>query len=1769
MRTKLTLLWLLVLLCTMPLHAGIDPLDARGFALDKIYDFNGLDAINTFNGNLTLRVPIGGEYTVGDGLKYRVQLTYNSTVWDQEDITPIGMSAPNYVDPLQNLGPDTSRTEVVPSRWFNAGLGWHLTLGELRRGELHSDKFRFSYVSPDGASHFFYEGLHGYESSVPDPAVTYTRDGTYMRMRRVDASNDRIVEAPDGVRHYFRCISGCSTDTPEYRLESMIDARANGVYVCTAQTATALTWTVREAVGANGAVRVDPCSTAIVPVREHVITFEPSVLKILSTARWNRWRVKTVDLAAAHGARAVYTFQYQAGARVLREQEQNIDWQVYSSAKSLIQWNSDYTIDVDLLTGVDFPPGIGQAWQFGYYGNSDSKKDSNGVRYQCSKDASGNCSTAFIADPPDHPWNEITGHLKVVTLPTKGTIEYSYEYWGYPRRTCEPAEAGGLGPHVKARGPTARHIGVTSRKANGGTTYYVGYARDPFGGTTPDPCDGAKDFVGTVIDPLGNATLAYYSIAMQDYAGGWLNEEYGLPFTRNVPADAVPPGTTSNFLLSQQTYQCAAGYVPADPQYNVLKQKAKDILTATSCGAVERSSWVRYEYSQVLCSGDYSGPDCLQSNRRVTAERVVYHDDLKNTVPVYGETLYTDYDGHGNFRTTTLDGSFDDANFPNDGSDATVTFRNYNPGRGVNSVIPDDLWLLSRFYEERITNAAGVLKAQTLFEYAADGFLTGKRTLLVGNIPELPETSRLNAGDLLLKQSRTLNADGSILITERYYGGDKGGVSTTAAFTGSSEQYRIDRLYRYGAEEKASYIDGVGNELLDLGTYTLDRNTGLAVKTLEYSDTNASAPYQAMVTDYTYDVLGRVKAIQPQAPQSQSSIGYDYVPVTDGLRVDIKRPIGSGSLYSAQVEVDPYGRRRAELRLMPDGTWSQQTTSYLANGWKYQESTAKAKGTTQFFTTYSLYDAFGRPGRITLPDGRQTELEYSGNRITQRKEKVNTDTGMADVTSWEHFDRRGNLVKAIQSTKGVQGDLVTRYTYDESNRLTIVTQGSQNRKFFYDKRGFLFSETHPELIADLKYEAFDARGHYGTRKYSGSAENELRYTYDRAERPLTIRHALPNSTRVRPIKTFEYHTNNVDDCGLSGFMKGKLERSTRHNWVPEPSRTGDTMNVNVSDYFSYDGDANVRAKTTGVDKSSGPDPMALRFETLFTYDGLGNLRSTQYPGCVGCTGLSGTPARTVSYTFSQGRVVSVPGFASSISWFPNGLTNRVVHQTSGGVAVADVTSIAAHAMARPESIATDGAHNDLNLDADWTSGTFDYDGPGNIRTTGTDSFTYDGARRLTSACIGGRKQAFLYDEWGNLKKATTYASCSGGSLLGEQVNDVVGTTNRLTASTYDDFGNVIRQGRDAYSWDALNAMTWARTYVFVAGQQPLGKVFLYDAADERVAVADYRVPPADPSTDTSLWRTRWTWTLRGLDNRVLREFERIQDGDAAPLPYQWTNDYVYANGRLLASVNTAGVRHQHPDHLGTPRLLTDANGLAVAAHKYYPFGEEMTVPDGDPSRMRFTGHERDNNNVSPNVQAGDLDYMHARYYSPTIGRFLTVDPAKGTQKEPQSWNRYAYVGSNPLAFVDPNGEEKVLGIHSSGEPGGDYDSGHTWISVYDLDGNGHFTTYGLYAIENWTHDWELGDTSLADRWYGLTPKQEALLNEQLSQSESSLWTPWYTCTSLAVDVVEAVTGEKIDADDNLGFETPREATRSIRELEQREPTTPQQPKRTDPPKEQQ
>jgi RHS repeat-associated protein len=296
-------------------------------------------------------------------------------------------------------------------------------------------------------------------------------------------------------------------------------------------------------------------------------------------------------------------------------------------------------------------------------------------------------------------------------------------------------------------------------------------------------------------------------------------------------------------------------------------------------------------------------------------------------------------------------------------------------------------------------------------------------------------------------------------------------------------------------------------------------------------------------------------------------------------------------------------------------------------------------------------------------------------------------------------------------------------------------------------------------------------------------------------------------------------------------------------------------------------------------------------------------------------------------------------------------------------------------------------------------GLYQYDGSGNIKKIGAHVFVYDEKSRLRSGGAPGQSQSYTYDGFGNIKTITTDGDPQVASVgVNSQTNraDVSGSPYNVYGG-YDVYGNMLwNQALDEFQYDALSMVTKAK----VGG---VWRSYVYTASDERIGTIQLSASQTEVRSD---------WTIRDGGGQVLRRLSRANG------VWSWTEDYVYRNGVMLAAEVSGPekVRHFHVDHLGTPRLVTGNGGVELSRHTYYSFGSEIGAQTS--GEKQFTGHERD----SPS-----LDYMHARYYGPKWGRFLSVDPVwvSADLRQPQSWNRYSYVRNNPINRIDPDGRADV------------------------------------------------------------------------------------------------------------------------------------------------
>lgn len=1171
----------------------------------------------------------------------------------------------------------------------------------------------------------------------------------------------------------------------------------------------------------------------------------------------------------------------------------------------------------------------------------------------------------------------LSGGMASLRLPTGGEIRYTYRRDFYLNEEPFPDQS----PIRAADGVGTRSLfeDPISATATGTWTYDLVTGDNPDSPFFTGPGQAPPCFHTRVVtDPEGNAVEHFFSTVRLEK--GWA---YGLPLSICDPDNATGVEVPSPWV-SQRLYE-------------------GDVATGTLMREI-----------QVDYTADGNAPNSIDVqgwNTRMTKRIEIYKDDDDNT----RETTYSGFDGIGHWRTTTASGSF--------GPTKTAT-TDWNDGLGTLTTNPDATtasgftmpsaatgWIWGFYTEQSVTQDSGTTKTEAAFD-SSTGALLRQRTLA--------GTTRANH-DVVTVVER--NASGFV-TTEKKWGGDDNSVTFDNVYdaladmdlpAADTEEYRVVHTYSAGVAETSKYVNPCDEAEVYLTVFDqdVDAKSGLPTAVRDAS---------GFVTSLVYDE--NLRLLREEA-QEGAWMTYSYqLPTTSNTSLTPTYQIkacksgftddpclSANTLASEFNEYDGLGRRVRYATSVPkqgNPTASEDRAfTYNALGWLLEETTWGQ----QKSTTYSGHDRFGRPGLIIPPGQPAIALAYTGERITGRRSQVLTLSGSQQACHQERFDHFGrltvvreNFTESLDDCLRVSGDL-TSYIYDEMDRLTAVCQNKvgtvcgQDRTFQYDGRGVLTSEVQPEIgpsgNGTVSY-SYDSMGSVLSRDIAGSDNHSLRYQYDGAGRLTHVRQVVDGGN-TRLLKEFRYARDNS-----LGWSLGKLVESVRWNWLTlsvPPLETFDEPGnspVQVTTRYEYGGTAGRISKKITSQRAGGA---STAFRSSFSYDQLGNLVTLTYPQCLTGECDDSAPARTVSFGYSRGHLTSVTGYAPNI-WYQEGGMLDTIEYTNG---VSWSQSVSATSdLARPHEIMITGTSDGT----DSNSGQFSYDGSGNITAVGALDYRYDLLNRLTSGearagTAGIQTQTTSFDAYGNITSMTTAGQTR---TLTTNVS-----TNRLSGAgmSYDEAGNLTTAAVDGfnfeYTYDGLNAMKFYQS-------QSESKVFSYDADGERLET--FRCPGNVCGEGEGNER----FTLRGLNGEVLRIYEG-ETGNRG-----WVEDYVYANGRPLARVRAdAGgevVEYLHLDHLGSARKVTNELAEEVTKHEYYPFGEETTAPSGGDTKLKFTGHERDDGSGS----SDELDYMHARFCGPRLGRFLSVDPRGAALGDPSSLNRYAYARNNPLVFVDPTGE---------------------------------------------------------------------------------------------------------------------------------------------------
>lgn len=132
-------------------------------------------------------------------------------------------------------------------------------------------------------------------------------------------------------------------------------------------------------------------------------------------------------------------------------------------------------------------------------------------------------------------------------------------------------------------------------------------------------------------------------------------------------------------------------------------------------------------------------------------------------------------------------------------------------------------------------------------------------------------------------------------------------------------------------------------------------------------------------------------------------------------------------------------------------------------------------------------------------------------------------------------------------------------------------------------------------------------------------------------------------------------------------------------------------------------------------------------------------------------------------------------------------------------------------------------------------------------------------------------------------------------------------------------------------------------------------------------------------------------------------------------------------GVRLFQGGTNNYYYYHYDAQGNVSAVTNSSGTVYRQYVYYPYGNVISIKDGSGTAVDINNDSGFNNAYTYRGYRFDsetgLYFLNSRYYAAGIGRFLTRDSVLGHLRSPQTLNRYAYCGGDPVNHVDPDGRD--------------------------------------------------------------------------------------------------------------------------------------------------
>ena len=310
---------------------------------------------------------------------------------------------------------------------------------------------------------------------------------------------------------------------------------------------------------------------------------------------------------------------------------------------------------------------------------------------------------------------------------------------------------------------------------------------------------------------------------------------------------------------------------------------------------------------------------------------------------------------------------------------------------------------------------------------------------------------------------------------------------------------------------------------------------------------------------------------------------------------------------------------------------------------------------------------------------------------------------------------------------------------------------------------------------------------------------------------------------------------------------------------------------------------------------------------------------------------------------------------------------------------------------------------------------YTYDGAGNrlsaVKTSGDKAlcniqYTYNDNNQITdieSDCDDDKQIHIVltYDENGNLKNTT----CNDTEKVRDYTYD---NENRLKAVKEN--GTLLMAALYDGNGDRIFRLDYRKNADYVSNKAGTAENVYYPTSsvnssyDTEVILNEMLIPNGVTQN------TAINYELTGYINDINTEYtQTLMEFGANG---NTTNIYEYGAQRNSATINGTKGYYLY-DGRGSVAGLTGSNSGSMITYRYDAYGNTTKSNNTLNNPYQYNAEYTDSST--------GLQYLRARYYDSSQGRFTTKDTLLGSTDKPITLNLYTYCGNNPLNITDPSG----------------------------------------------------------------------------------------------------------------------------------------------------